>query len=119
MGKGAYGIYGRHEGIDGSVLLNGKVNLAATNTNITTTGQSAAGIYARRSLTYGDIMLNMTGGSIITEGAASSAVYLYGESRQSGNIIAEVRDAELRTKGSLPCPRHLCTAWSRSAFTHR
>ena len=104
MGHGAYGIYGHHTGIDGSVLLNGKVNITATDTHITTTGQGATGIYARRShsnseFMLNEIMLDMTGGSIITEGNSSPAVYLYGDSMQSGNIIAKVKDAELRTKG--------------------
>ena len=100
MAHMAYGIFGAHEGIDGTAVLNGKVNITATNTNITTMGEYAAGIYGRRHFSYGDIMLNMTGGSIITEGAEGPAVYLYGESQQSGDLIAKVTDADLRTKGS-------------------
>ena len=118
-GRNGYGIYGLHGGSPNALLSTGNLEITATDTHVTTEGTVASGLYAQSVDSVGDVIINMTGGSIITEGAASSAVYLYGESRQSGNIIAEVRDAELRTKGSLPCPRHLCTAWSRSAFTHR
>ena len=102
MGQAAHGISGRIAGVNFpiSALVNGNINITATDTNITTTGKYAAGIRGKRDKTHGDIVLNMTGGSIITEGDEGIAVDLRGTTGQSGDFIVNVTDAELTTKGN-------------------
>ena len=95
---GAYGIYGRHEGLL-AAYINGTINLTVTDTDVTTTGRYATGIRTRSQYGIGGTMLNMTGGSVITAGNDASAIYLFGRNSRSGDIISNVANASLTTKG--------------------
>ena len=47
----------------------------------------------------GGTMLNMTGGSVITEGDEASAIYLFGRNSRDGDLISNVANASLTTNG--------------------
>ena len=106
MGQTANGIYGSHYGTTTTAVLHGDVNIAATNTDITTEGLYSAGIYGQNASAVGDIILTMRGGSITTEEFDEShGIELlkadFTDTGTSGDITATVTDAELRTKGTL------------------
>ena len=97
-GLGAYGIYGWHEGLL-TARINGTINLTVTDTDVTTTGKYATGIRTRSQYGIGGTMLNMTGGSVITEGDEASAIYLFGRNSRDGDLISNVANASLTTNG--------------------
>ena len=101
-GTESAGIIGYHDGNTGRSIINrGNLEITANNTNITTTGDFAHGIYALAPNTEGDVILTVTGGLISTAGHYAHGIYgingggtVTGE---SGNVIIHVKDAKINT----------------------
>ena len=91
QGKFSYGIFALQTGTDGGV---NDIDVATTNTDITTHGDDAVGIYARHQSGVGSMRVVVTGGEIRTYGEDASAIQF---GRFSNGAIADV--AELGTDG--------------------
>ena len=103
------GIIGYHDGNTGRSIINrGNLEITASNTNITTTGDFAHGMHAFAPNTEGDVMITVTGGLISTAGPYAHGIYGINGSEtvtgQSGNVIFHVTDADIKTTydGSVP-----------------
>ena len=91
QGKQSYGIFALQAGTDKGV---NDIDVATTNTDITTHGEGAVGIYARHQSGVGSMRVVVTGGEIRTYGEDASAIQF---GRFSNGAIADV--AELGTDG--------------------
>ena len=102
MGRNGYGIYGLHYGRENGPLSTGNLEITATNTDVTTTGLFASGLYAQSVNSVGDVIVNMTGGSIMAAGANAKGIEaLHYGTGSSGNVRVTVKNnAEIRTTGS-------------------
>ena len=102
MGKNGHGISGLHQGIANGPLSTGNLEITATNTAVTTTGLFASGLYAKSVNSVGDVIVNMTGGSIMAAGANAKGIEaLHEGTGSSGNVRVTVKNnAEIRTTGS-------------------
>ena len=82
----------------------GDLEITATNTHITTAGSEAAGLYAQSIDSSGDVIVNMTGGSITTRGENAKGIQVLYQSQtstleSSGDVRVTVTDnAEIRTE---------------------
>ncbi len=104
MGDWATGIYGLHQGksnVPQYRISNGNLEITATNTDITTGGKFATGIDAKSEYSQGDVMINMTGGSIKTAGSSALGIRANHGSNdtmgESGDIRITVKDAAVET----------------------
>ena len=106
---GAAGISGYHDGNSlNSIINTGNLELTASNTDITTTGDFAHGIDALVQNTVGDVMITVTGGLIMTAGPYAHGIRgRHGSdlrTGKSGDLTIHVTDADIRTTydGSVP-----------------
>ena len=100
MGNNASGIYGLHFGNHNQGFDNtGDVWITSTNTDITTSGSFAAGIEGKSDYSNGDVIIEMTGGSITTTGSGGEAPGIRGnaEINGTGDVHITVKNATITT----------------------
>ena len=100
IGDNASGIYGLHLGNSNVDFDNtGDVRIVSTNTDITTSGSHAAGIEGKSDYSNGDVIIEMTGGSITTTGSGGEAPGIRGnaEINGTGDVHITVKDATITT----------------------
>ena len=98
IGDNASGIYGLHLGNSNVDFDNtGDVRIVSTNTDITTEGSFAAGIEGKSDYSNGDVIIEMTGGSITATGSSSMAPGIRGnaEVHGTGDVHITVKDATI------------------------
>ena len=86
QGKLSYGIFALQTGTDGGV---NDIDVTTTNTDITTHGEGAVGIYARHRNGAGAMRVHILSGNIRTHGENASAIQF---GRFSGGAMSEVAD---------------------------
>ena len=102
-GEGSTGVDLSHENTD-TIATGDNVALTASGIKVTTAGSKAHGFWARREAGQGDVTMDISNSTIITESTGDFAIGIYGYkagANGDGNIDIDITGGRTTTKGSL------------------